>query len=109
MSGSSAENGYDRDGDPFKSWDARCDYFRRGSVRVGRTTVGDVEASTIWLGLGHSSSGDGPPLIFETMTFGVGEYDSELIGRYSTEEAAMRWHLATVDRLRAGQAPLPGG
>ena len=46
---------------------------------------------------------DASRYIFETMVFG-GEHDQQL-RRYCTEESAMRGHLETVDRLRAGRSP----
>lgn len=99
---------YDRFGKPMPDdwWDKKKygHQFRSWQTdkRVGNTVVGDVTVSTVWLGLDHQH-GSGPPLIFETMTFG-GEYDQEM-QRYSTEEDAMRGHLNVVDRLRAGKPP----
>jgi len=62
-----------------------------------RSTVGDVEVSTVWLGLNHQW-GDGPPLIFETMVFG-GNLDQEQ-SRYSTRDQAHTGHEQTVARVR---------
>ena len=57
------------------------------------TSIGATrEASTVFLGLDHQLTEDGPPLLFETMVFGgplSGETD-----RCST------WELATGDNLR---------
>jgi hypothetical protein len=36
---------------------------------VGRTGVGMFEVSTVFLGLCHSFSSEGPPILFETMVF----------------------------------------
>jgi hypothetical protein len=104
---------YDRDGNPMpEDWyrkDRYADRFAEWyatSKRVGSTTVGDVRVSTVWLGLDHAYhglQGVPAPLIFETMIFG-GKWDGEC-DRYSTEEAAMRGHLAAVDALRVGWAP----
>jgi hypothetical protein len=99
---------YDRDGNPMPDdwWDSKYgDEFKthwKTSKRVGRTRVGNVEVSTVWLGLDHDFR-TGVPIIFETMTFGdpwANEMD-----RYSTEEQAMRGHLAVLDRLRSGKPP----
>ena len=69
--------------------------------RVAETTLPDGKwVSTVWLGLDHNFSGDGPPVIFESMVFafrksqGLGEdLDQE---RYSTEEEARMGHDALV-------------
>lgn len=101
---------YDRDGvlipddwyDKNKYGDKFLDKWRTAQ-RVGRTRIGDrFTVSTVWLSIDHRF-GDGPPLIFETMVFGE-PYDQEL-QRYSSEEEAMRGHLAVVERLRSGQQP----
>lgn len=57
---------------------------------VAKTQFGDVEVSTVWLGLDHNWLGK-PPLIFETMTFG-GDWEGEVRLRYPTEEAALAGH-----------------
>lgn len=48
--------------------------------------------STVWLGHNHRY-GDGPPLIFESMVFGLGE---ELMDRYATEAEALAGHERVV-------------
>lgn len=63
---------------------------------VGRTEVGKVVVSTVWLGLNHQF-GDGPPLIFETMVFG-GAFDQEQ-ERYSTMAEAVAGHDQWVARV----------
>lgn len=49
-----------------------------------------VLVSTVFLGLDHNWSGDGPPLLFETMIFG-GPHDQQC-WRYSTWGHAMKGH-----------------
>lgn len=103
---------YDRDGKPVPEdwWDTKKhgDIYMRArpyslARRVARTQItDDIEVSTCHLGIDHSYN-SGPPLIFETMIFG-GQYTQEL-QRYSSEEAAMRGHLAAVDALREGNVP----
>lgn len=50
--------------------------------------------STVWLGIDHSFTPDGPPLIFETMVFG-GPMDM-YTRRYSTQAQALAGHDETV-------------
>jgi hypothetical protein len=45
--------------------------------------------STVWLGIDHSFTEIGPPIIFETMIFGKDVLDCM---RYSTEEQALKGH-----------------
>jgi hypothetical protein len=64
---------------------------------VTTTTVGDVQISTVFLGLDHRL-GPGPPLLWETLVFGGplnGEPD-----RYSSRAAAEAGHLDMVARVR---------
>jgi hypothetical protein len=61
--------------------------------RVDRTPLfDDVYVSTVFLGLDHQY-GDGPPLLFETMVFGL---DDEYYDRCSTWEQAEAQHTRVV-------------
>jgi len=57
---------------------------------------GDVEVSTIFLGIDHQF-GDGPPLLFETMVFGS-EHD-QYTDRYSTWEEAEAGHKQMCEKV----------
>jgi hypothetical protein len=84
---------YDRNGDPisFERW---FELWHEDYKRVAFDSVGDVEVSTVWLGLNHSFLPDSPPIIFETMVFGgPNDEDQE---RYSTEEEAIEGHRRWV-------------
>lgn len=52
--------------------------------------------STVFLGLDHSFSPDGPPLLYETMIFRDDEDDQEQ-WRYSTLEEAKAGHLHALE------------
>lgn len=67
---------------------------------VAKTRIGDIEISTVFLGLDHRFSGDGKPLLFETMVFG-GEHDGEM-DRYSTWEQAEKGHQKIVEKVKGG-------
>ena len=60
---------------------------------VAKTRDGDVEVSTVFLGLDHNWGG-GAPILFETMIFG-GEHDGWQ-DRYSTWQEAEHGHIAAV-------------
>ena len=64
--------------------------------RVAQTQIGPYWVSTVWLGLDHSYLRTGPPLIFETMVFGVDRERAEgTLGpdiecqRYATQAQAL--------------------
>lgn len=64
---------------------------------VGRTQIGDVRVSTVFLTFDHSFD-DGPPVLFETMIFG-GDHD-EYQERYHTYKEACEGHLKAIDMVR---------
>ena len=70
-------------------------WFERNSEErvVAQDRIGDVQISTVFLGIDHSFR-QGEPLLFETMIFG-GRHD-EYQRRYSTREAAITGHAETL-------------
>lgn len=95
---------YDKDGQEIG--------FARWAELMGdedyRTVASDevpgLIVSTVWIGLDHSFGG-GPPVIFETMTFGL---DDDLQHRYATIDdarvghaAIVKEHLSVIDKLAA--------
>ena len=57
-----------------------------------------IEVSTIFMGLDHNFSNEGPPILFETMVFG-GALDQEQ-ARYATWEEAEAGHKAMVEMVK---------
>ena len=76
-------------------------WLEKGDRIVAKTEVGDTKISTVFLGLDHSFSGDGPPILFETMVFGV-PLDGEM-NRYATWDEAEKGHAVMVERVKAAQ------
>lgn len=68
-------------------------------VAVTKIGVGDVNVSTVFLGLDHSHSGEGPPILFETSVFG-GPHDGDM-ARYATWDAAKAGYNRIVAELMA--------
>lgn len=66
--------------------------------RVGLKVVGDISISTVFLGMDHDYTGHGPPLLFETMTFGGGGLEG--MWRCSTWEQAEQMHLDAIKVVR---------
>jgi hypothetical protein len=72
-------------------------WWKSADRTVNKTTVGEIEVSTVFLGLDHQF-GEGPPLLFETMIFG-GERDNDQ-WRYSTWREAEKGHDKVVKELQ---------
>lgn len=47
-------------------------FMERADRTVGKTSVSGFEVSTVFLGLDHNFSGEGPPVLWETMVFSEG-------------------------------------
>ena len=61
----------------------------------------NVMVSTVWLGLDHNYSHEGPPIIFETMVFwGNWSGDDDYQQRYSTMEQALEGHAHALEWVR---------
>lgn len=67
---------------------------------VDKTVVDGQEVSTVFLGLDHQW-GIGPPVLFETMVFGLGSSLDEHCERYSTWDDAIAGHDRIVGEVRA--------
>ena len=78
------------------------EWMQSGERHVAKETVGESDVSTVFLGLDHDFTGEGPPIVFETMVFG-GALDQEQ-ARYETWEQAEAGHAAMVELVKAEQA-----
>lgn len=88
----------------WAEWFATANRVVRKSIavaKVGGTPIGNVDVSTVFLGLDHSF-GNGSPMLFETMVFG-GLLDGE-IDRCSTWEGAEKMHEAMCERVKLAYA-----
>lgn len=95
---------YDWDGHPMDLW-AWAELMENSLDRhVADEMVGSVRVSTVWLGLNHNWSGEGPPLIFETMVFG-GVMDEDQ-WRYPSAAAALAGHDQVVTMVRKAEENL---
>ena len=66
------------------------------SWRVAQTYIGDIQISTVFLGLDHNHDGP-PPLVFETRVFRGPMKD--WCDRYSTWEEAEKGHQEIVEKV----------
>lgn len=68
---------------------------------VKQEMIGDVQVSTVFLGLDHNWASDGPPVLWESMVFG-GPHDSDWMDRCSgSREQAQAMHERMVARVKA--------
>jgi hypothetical protein len=67
---------------------------------VAQTVVGDKRVSTVFLGLDHGFGGT--PKFFETMVFGLTDFNDEYCERYTTYGEAWNGHQEVVYRLENG-------
>lgn len=70
--------------------------------QIGLDTVGDVEVSTVFLGLDHNFERSGPPILWETMTFGSGQPQEQRRCSGSREQAEAM-HAEMVEWVKAEQ------
>jgi hypothetical protein len=73
------------------SYDEWINQFKRFNRKVKHSKLStDVEISTVFLGMDHAFDSDGPPMLFETMIFGI--EDDSYQTRCSTWEQALAMH-----------------
>ena len=81
-------------------------WWSKADRRVALWKEDGVSVSTVFLGIDHSF-GEGPPLLFETMVFGLESLEGEQ-DRCSTWEQAEQMHKLMVARvLKAQMAERP--
>lgn len=73
--------------------------FESQDRKVAKTTIGNCNVSTVFLGFNHQY-GEGPPLLFETMVFGGGPFSDEQT-RCTTWEEAEAMHEAMCELVRS--------
>lgn len=78
-------------------------WFEKAERHVASDMIGEVQVSTVFLGLDHRFGDDGPPLLFETMIFG-GEHD-QYQERCSTWEQAEAMHATALALVRPTADP----
>ena len=96
---------YDRTGEPisYAKWAWLLQY--QPSLKIVQHDHLDDEqlVSTVWLGHDHGF-GQGPPVIFETMVFGVDGWEGYQ-DRYCTEAEALAGHVQVLAAVIAGEFP----
>lgn len=96
----------DSDGNPILESDPKkwIKWFREESNwRVAFTEINGVKISTIFLGIDHNLSGNGPPLLWETCIFG-GKFNNE-VKRYSSLKYAIDGHSILAGKITRENLP----
>lgn len=65
--------------------------------------VGNIRVSTVFLGIDHNFSKHGPPVLWETMTFGGSNNGYQ--NRYSNIEDALSGHELAVSMAKGEISP----
>lgn len=68
------------------------------NITLDGKPLGQIEVSTVFLGLDHNFFDNGAPVLFETMVFG-GPLDQEM-ERCSTWEGAEKMHEKMMERVK---------
>lgn len=76
---------------------------REASI-VAKDHIGNATVSTIFLGLDHNWSLDGPPILWETMVFG-GPLDGEQDRCSGLRQDALHMHEMMVARVEVARLP----
>lgn len=66
----------------------------------GHKAIGEIQISTVFLGIDHRFWGEGPPIVFETMIFGGGKGIDGYTDRCSTWDEAVVMHARAVELVK---------
>lgn len=68
-----------------------ADWFETADRHIALDMIGDLKVSTVFLGLDRNYSGEGPPVLWETMVFGLPD-DEEIMDCYTSKVDALKGH-----------------
>jgi len=75
-------------------------WFESADRTVKADEINGYRISTVFIGLDHRCFGEGPPIVFETMIFGLLD-DDEYQDRYCTWEDAEKGHARAIEWLNS--------
>lgn len=79
-------------------------WFQTADRKIARTDIGETFVSTVFLGLDHNFTGDGPAILWETMVFRNGEGGLMKRCAGSREQAeAMHAEVVAIVRQQAAK------
>jgi hypothetical protein len=74
--------------------------FKSAARHVADERIGPYRISTVFLGIDHNFMREGPPVLWETMVFGVGYRDIALLRCSGAREQAEAMHQRMVKHVR---------
>ena len=83
-----------------KAWAIWREYADE-QCRVAYDALNDIVISTVFLGIDHSASEEGEPLLYETIF--IRGYDGTVERRYATREEAEAGHAELVRAVRMSE------
>ena len=92
----------DAQGEPIPEPDLMtwAEWIETADRQVARDRIGNVEVSTVFLGLDHNYSGRGDPILWETMVFG-GPMNYDMTRCGGSREQAEAMHQKMVAKVQA--------
>ena len=81
-----------------KDWFEWGQWYEKNSRHVAKEKIGEIEISTVFLGIDHNMGDSKQPVLFETMVFG-GLHDN-MCERYCTYAEAEQGHQRIVKLIR---------
>ena len=69
-----------------------------GQRFIKQNRMNGILISTIFLGIDHNFFGSGPPILWETMIFGLYRVDPQW--RFSDVESAKHWHAIQLHKVK---------
>jgi hypothetical protein len=78
-------------------------WFETNDRTVARTELSGKLISTVFLGLNHNFSEEGPPEIFEPMVFNAGSWSELMCLRCATWDEAVAQHELACESVRSGR------
>lgn len=72
--------------------------------RLAWDEIGSLKVSTVFLGINHQWE-EGPPVLWETMVFGLSDDADEIQVRYTSQAAALIGHHRVCAKVRTMEPP----
>lgn len=82
-------------------------WYKTAERHVGDTHIGAAHISTVFLGLDHSFSHIGPPVLWETMIFWTDHELDQYQERYTSKADALAGHERACQLVRDATPPPP--
>ena len=82
----------------FEEWAQSLNAIQR--VKRTRLNDGEIEVSTVFLGLDHRFTAGKKPILWETMIFAAGQYFDQYMARSTSKKQALKNHYRVVKAIK---------